>query len=131
MKHIKPFNENHSRSRSRFKNKIEQQELKNFCETHLAYLLDDDNFELKVDTFQIRLENNNGFKWNDIKDYFIPFLVHFDKIWGDRIYIGKQLFIHNKFSGWEKVHFDYLVNDELRGELHYVWDKIHIELIDL
>lgn len=51
MKHIKPFNEN------TYQNPIEQQELKNFCETHLAYLLDDDNFELKVDTFQIRLEN--------------------------------------------------------------------------
>ena len=136
MKHLKRFNENNN-----------EEDLKDFCETHLAYLLDDYNFELYVDSFndhtqggiyrgQIRIENNEGFKWDDIKDYFIPFLKQLDKIRGHQIKIGgeKLVFIHTITStkisiGWTKLPFDDLVNDRTTLRNMY-WDKIHIELKD-
>ena len=132
-------------------------DLKDFCETNLAYLLDDNNFELSVDGFdsdssidgylqvdnsQIRLENDLGFKWDDIKDYFIPFLMQLDKVCGDRILIGddKSIFVHlrtlHKTRIWYKVYFNDLVNDKLvsywpNNNLlnNNVLDQIHIELI--
>ena len=133
MKHLKRFNENNN-----------EEDLKDFCETHLAYLLDDNNFELNVDSFndhtqggiyrgQIRIENNEGFKWDDIKDYFIPFLIQLDKIRGHQIKIGgeKLVFIHTTTYnlGWTKLPFDDLVNDRTTLRNMY-WDKIHIELKD-
>ena len=133
-------------------------DLKDFCETNLAYLLDDNNFELSVDGFdsdssidgylqvdnsQIRLENDLGFKWDDIKDYFIPFLMQLDKVCGDRIRIGddKSIFVHlrtpiSNLGVWYKVYFNDLVNDKLvsywpNNNLlnNNVLDQIHIELI--
>ena len=126
-------------------------DLKDFCETNLAYLLDDNNFELSVDVIhgydngtrqignsQIRLENDLGFKWDDIKDYFIPFLQQLDKVCGDRIRIGddKSIFVHGTEGGWYKVYFNDLVNDKLvsywpNNNLlnNNVLDQIHIELI--
>jgi|APCry1669188910_1035180.scaffolds.fasta_scaffold236968_2 hypothetical protein len=129
MKYIKRFNENNN-----------EEDLKDFCETHLAYLLDDYNFELYVDDInmesmrslsdsgQIRIENTEGFKWDDIKDYFIPFLKQLDKIRGHQIKIGgeKLVFIHTTI-GWTKLPFDDLVNDRTTLRNMY-WDKIHIEL---
>jgi len=132
MKHLKRFNENNN-----------EEDLKDFCETHLAYLLDDYNFELYVDDInddsmrslsdsgQIRIENTEGFKWDDIKDYFIPFLKQLDKIRGHQIKIGgeKLVFIHTTTYnlGWTKLPFDDLVNDRTTLRNMY-WDKIHIEL---
>lgn len=58
-----------------------KEELLDFCETNLAYLLDD-NFTVRVSKFkgddfhQIMLQRNFMFIWSDIKDYFLPFL-HF------------------------------------------------------
>jgi hypothetical protein len=134
MRYIKRFNEDNN-----------EEDLKDFCETHLAYLLDDYNFELNVESFhdhtqggiyrgQIRLENDEGFKWDDIKDYFIPFLKQLDKIRGHQIKIGdeKLVFIQGKGGkfapSWEKVSFDELVNDKITR--YDYWCKIHIELKD-
>lgn len=137
MKHIKLFNET----------KDNEDDLKDFCEINLAYLLDNEDFKLNVDYFhdhtqggtyrgQIRLENNNEFKWDDIKDYFIPFLIQLDKIRGHQIKIGdeKLIFVHRYRGNWHKVKFDDLVNDRLdvlSGPYPMIiWDKIHIELRD-
>jgi len=132
MRYLKPFNENNN-----------EEDLKDFCETHLAYLLDDTNFELGVDDYtqtgifhsrggQIRLENDKGFYWDDIKDYFIPFLIQLDKIRGHQIKIddNKLIFVRAA-SQWFKVAFDDLVNDfEISDSLPKRWTKIHIELRD-
>ena len=81
MKHIKPFNEN--------KDNFEE-ELKDFCETSLAYLLDE-GYDISVTLRdEVRLSDKHilvtlGLKgqepkpwelyyWNDVKDYYIPFL---------------------------------------------------------
>jgi len=66
-----------------------ENDLKDFCETYLAYLLDGD-FELSVHFFvkkqgysrncyNINLVKLNdygatGFTWNEVKDYYIPFI---------------------------------------------------------
>lgn len=88
MKHLKRFNEG-----------IDQYELKDFCETYLAYLLDN-GFELKFDEpdyydnnvniwlqkkGDIEVVSNSGiyrsvtFEWNEVKNIFIPFLVMLSK----------------------------------------------------
>lgn len=69
MKHLRRFNENL------------KGQLQDFCETHLAYLIDD-NFSVSISKFkgddfhQIMLQRNFMFIWSDVKDYFLPFL-HF------------------------------------------------------
>ena len=92
MKHLRKFNES-----------IDENELRDFCEINLAYLLDD-GFEIMIsgnnfsgDSFKsIKITNPsslydpehsiyynlgpvNFFKWNDIKDHFIPFCVRLEK----------------------------------------------------
>lgn len=73
-----------------------ENDLKDFCETYLAYLLDGD-FELSViwqgrgymgpekDCYNINLcklddySSATGFTWNEVKDSYIPFLHMLDK----------------------------------------------------
>jgi hypothetical protein len=72
-----------------------ENDLKDFCETYLAYLLDED-FQLDViwmghdyiviksDCYTINLIKLNdygatGFTWNEVKDSYIPFLHMLDK----------------------------------------------------
>jgi len=66
MKHIKRFNENNN-----------EDDLKDFCETNLAYLLDECgevrvNTEGKTTLVKISINNSN---WVNIKDHMIPFLI--------------------------------------------------------
>ena len=77
MKHLKMFNES--------LNDYEVVELKDFCETSLAYLMDE-GFDISCDDNQYLHLSLPGkspteygtakdeFYWNDIKDHFIPFL---------------------------------------------------------
>ena len=73
MKHLKRFNES----------TLDKEEVQDFCETHLAYLIDE---ELDISirlvrgglglSFKLTLElNQNPRLWNDIKDHMIPFLT--------------------------------------------------------
>ena len=91
MKHLKPFNENKD-------NLVE--ELQDFCETSLAYLLDE-GYDIQVtlrdkvkypgkqhlivslglpqetSTGYLALRTYDGYRkfyWNDVKDHYIPFL---------------------------------------------------------
>jgi hypothetical protein len=75
MKHLKPFHEAVGDTFA--------QDLKDFCEMNLAYLLDE---ELDISimlvrgglglSFKLTLElNENPRLWNDIKDHMIPFLT--------------------------------------------------------
>lgn len=90
MKHIKLFNENKD-------NLVE--EVRDFCETNLAYLLDRNNITLFVEEHTYpRVSKDGGFIyidinfaplgssqldyysgttvfWNDIKDHYIPFIT--------------------------------------------------------
>jgi hypothetical protein len=75
MRHLKNFNESMSK-----------EDLQDFCESTLAYLIDE-GFTIKVYThgdprsslpkgeYNIWLQKDKEFfKWDDVKDYYIPFL---------------------------------------------------------
>lgn len=72
MRYIKPFNEKVGDTFT--------QELQDFCETNLAYLLDE---ELEISVipvvkgyFRLLIElNQNPQRWDSIKDHMIPFLT--------------------------------------------------------
>jgi hypothetical protein len=79
MRYLKPFNE--AVGLHQFTNFA--QDLKDFCEMNLAYLMDE---ELDISilpvksglglSFKLTLElNDNPRLWNDIKDHMIPFLI--------------------------------------------------------
>ena len=75
----------------RFFESFEENVLQDFCETHLAYLLDD-GYELYIGddhgkktisiTIPSDVSNEDGeydtgeFEWNNVKDHFITFLTH-------------------------------------------------------
>jgi hypothetical protein len=94
MKHLKRFNES-----------VTQEDLQDFCESSLAYLLDegftikimggDDQFtRLPRGQFNIFLQKDNArefFKWDDVKDYYIPFL----QLLSNRYDIGSFFEEHN------------------------------------
>jgi len=90
MKYLKTYNESKSRKFG-FMSKPEEgelEELKDFCETNLAYLVDED-FIVEVSNdythknFHISIlkegSKYKGFTWEEVKDYFIPFLTHLSR----------------------------------------------------
>jgi hypothetical protein len=86
MKYLKKFemidfNDIFSLNGSRAK----REELTDFCETYLAYLMDDSIKELKVSKpqllqtekyvcYNVEIYFNKSVHWNQIKDHFLPFL---------------------------------------------------------
>jgi hypothetical protein len=89
MKHLKPFNEAVGDTFA--------QDLKDFCEMNLAYLLDE---ELDISimlvrgglglSFKLTLElNENPRLWSDIKDHMIPFLTRLVSQYELRPYANK------------------------------------------
>jgi hypothetical protein len=86
MKYLKTFekidfNDIFSLNGSRAK----REELKDFCETYLAYLMDDSIKELKVGKprllqtdkyvcYNVEIYFNKSVHWDKIKDHFLPFL---------------------------------------------------------
>ena len=67
-------------------NQVDDVELRDFCETYLAYLLDDTSFKIEVidtekwNSYIIWLGKTlnpriQPFRWDEIKDYYIPFVT--------------------------------------------------------
>ena len=90
MKHLKRFNESLTPD--------EVDDLKDFCEVNLAYLLDED-FIVDIDSrfgttgnVSFNLKRESGFTWNEISDHFIPFLQRLSNryIIVDRVIISFQ-----------------------------------------
>ena len=97
MKHLRKFNESLElnplpgvKALSPEEINLQREELRDFCETYLAYLLDE-GFELKIyggsqltsnnnvinqNPFQISLvkQDQSIFSWQDIINHFLPFL---------------------------------------------------------
>jgi hypothetical protein len=108
MKHLKRYNES--------LNNNETEELLDFCETSLAYLMDD-GFEISCDDNKYinlylpgkspyganpnAIKIKDPFDWNDIKDHFIPFLQLLSK----RYELNRLFDINHKF----KLESDYVV----------------------
>jgi hypothetical protein len=78
MKHLKRFNEDITSFNF-------EEELQDFCEMNLAYLMDDDT-KIQIveqpgghqDLHQIRILLDEPKRWNEIKDHIIPFLTRLD-----------------------------------------------------
>jgi len=78
MKYIKRFNEDITSFNF-------EEELQDFCEINLAYLLDEGT-KIQIveqpgghqDLHQIRILLNEPKRWNEIKDHIIPFLTRLD-----------------------------------------------------
>ena len=90
MKHLKRYNE------SLTPDGID--DLKEFCEMNLVYLMDED-FIVDIDSrfgttgnVSFDLKRESGFTWDEIKDHFIPFLQRLSNKYViiDRIMISFQ-----------------------------------------
>ena len=76
MKYLKRFNESVDF----------EEKLRDFCETHLAYLLDE-GFEVVLNDLDetydceitIKREDQRTFTWDEVKDHIVPFIIHLNK----------------------------------------------------
>ncbi len=130
MRYIKPFNEAVGDTFA--------QDLKDFCETNLAYLLDE---ELEVRVlfgavgYRLLIElNQNPQLWSDIKDHMIPFLTRLSNQYELRSFpinnrknvtievtrdleAARQNWPHRKTSVFYEV--PRLINDDIKSGLYY------------
>ena len=132
MKYLRRFNES-----------IEL-ELQDFCDTYLAYLLDEgfevkvkpDVFEYHIDNkkkpnhgelirkhfFEIKIDKNrNKFNLNEIKDKFIPFL----KFLSDKYEIKESVFFG---INWDYFEID--IEDLIKDDLSEIFTRGKYERID-
>jgi hypothetical protein len=150
MKHLKPFNESKE-------NLIE--ELQDFCETSLAYLLDDGydislsvrdkvkypgvnhivvSLGLPEENFTpfrvgLRLQNDGyrNFYWDDVKDYYIPFLQLLVRRYELLPYLDDTAHVYlqfNTISGFRYLSLDAVIND--RTGLDYPLWGINLKVLD-
>lgn len=121
------------------------EELELYCKEQLAYLLDEDDFQLYVfmsdglfngpnigkNKYSIVISNNPNekslpihtndklFKWSDVKDYIIPFLTRMDKDYDvDKIYLFRYWREKKKSlkNCWYETSYNRIVNDKLNDE---------------
>ena len=115
MKHLKKFNES-------FEQQMAREELQDFSETHLAYLLDD-GYEIYVKEdrdsllFALTIPSDisteedydaGEFKWNDIKDHFIPFLIRLN----NKYSVGIAQFFTNRNKTYEYYTIQQMIDDK-------------------
>jgi hypothetical protein len=131
MKYLKTFekidfNDIFSLNGSRAK----REELKDFCELYLAYLMDDAIKELKVGKpqllqtekyvcYNVEIYFNEDVHWNQIKDHFLPFLqmVQKEYVLREDIY-GKFCSISWRFVGTKiSVPREYTLEELLDDKL--------------
>ena len=130
MKHIKPFNE------SLLSDEVD--ELKDFCETSLAYLLDDGyNVDVSIrnavkypgknhvivslglPTYsESGLLDYKRFHWNDVKDYYIPFLQMLVRRYELLPYRGQGYVYFNGEMGFDYFSLDEVIDDTVSGMNH-------------
>ena len=114
-----------------------KEELKDFCETYLAYLMDDCINELIVSrptllvtkyvSYNVNIYFNKNIHWIQIKDYFLPFLQMIQKEYGFREYATGTICSIN----W-RVKKDDLVTIPKRYTLKELLDdKIQSDLVAL
>lgn len=142
MKHIKPFNEN--------KDNFEE-ELRDFCETSLAYLLDE-GYDISV-TLKDKVkypekkyvlvtlglkdqESNPGhgcgwelYYWNDVKDYYIPFLQMLVRRYKLQAYPTGYLAFNTK-RGVFYLPLEQVINDEVSQVFDCPMWGINIRILD-
>jgi hypothetical protein len=141
MKHLKKFNE------SLQPDEIDQ--LKEFCENSLAYLLDDGydiSISLRDQVFShiwskypdkpyiivsLGLLEPRKFYWNDVKDYYIPFLQMLQRRYELLPYLDAAAHIYvcfNTASGFRYLSLDQVINDKT-GLDYPIWG-INLQILD-
>ena len=112
MKHLKRFNES-----------INEYDLKDYCETNLAYLMDE-GLEVKIDDYEGDLSvdlylyqsNGHGRPWSEIKDQIMPFLYRLNKVYEiNSLEDGSDKFIVVQVSQGNYSKELYLSYDELEN----------------
>lgn len=112
MKHLKRFNES-----------INEYDLKDYCETNLAYLMDE-GLEVKIDDYEGDLSvdlylyqsNGHGRPWSEIKDQIMPFLYRFNNVYEiNSLEDGSDKFIVVQVSQGNYSKELYLSYDELEN----------------
>jgi hypothetical protein len=68
----------------KFNESVSEEDVRDFCETNMAYLMDDNSYEFEYfisrdPTWYFRilnltLEASTRYKWEDVVDHYIPFL---------------------------------------------------------
>jgi hypothetical protein len=102
---------------------VTREELLDFCETNLAYLVDE-GYEIFVKEdrdrsllFALTIPSDisteedtdaGEFKWGDIKDHFIPFLTRLNKNYS----VGKAQFFTNRTKTYEYYTIQQMIQDE-------------------
>ncbi len=135
MKHLKKFNESLE--------PVEVDELKDFCENCLAYLLDD-GYNVSVSMrdqvkypdkpyiiVSLGLLEPRKFYWNDVKDYYIPFLQMLQRRYELLPYLDASAHIYvcfNTASGFRYLSLDQVINDKT-GLDYPIWG-INLQIID-
>ncbi len=116
MRYLKKIFENDS-------NKVDKDELQDFCETYLAYLLDDTKFILEIfdsihylnhvkwNSYIIWINgysdsNPEGdFTWNEISDYYIPFVTMLSREYNlDSSRLGASIIVN--FTDYDQIFLD-------------------------
>jgi hypothetical protein len=144
MKHLKKFNENLQSD--------EVEQLKDFCETSLAYLLDDGyNVSLFIrDKVKYPGKNHvivslglpkyktpssaldyGRFHWNDVKDYYIPFLQMLQRRYELQSYLGDTGYVcFNDEMGFRYLSLDKVINDRVGLEVGSRLWGINLKIVD-
>jgi hypothetical protein len=132
MKHIKKYNEGLNKSKTN--------EIKEFCEDCLVYLIDD---EFKITVSEVGFDGRNSiwlskptetyqpFNWTDIKEYYIPFLKLLDRNYSVVGFntLKKQVKVRIPNEGLPTftMDFDYLVDDKLDKDFMLISIAIIVE----
>jgi hypothetical protein len=112
MKHLKRFNEN-----------INEYDLKDYCETNLAYLMDE-GLEVRIDDYEgdvsvalyLYQSNGHGRPWSEIKDQIMPFLHRFNNVYEiNNLEDGSDKFIVAQVSQGNYSKELYISYDELEN----------------
>ena len=138
MKHLKRFDESLQPV---------EVELKDFCEMSLAYLLDDGyNVSLSIrDQVKYPVKNHvivslglldeNGyllFKWNDVKDYYIPFLQMLVRRYEllSSYFTDTDYVCFNTQMGFRYLSLDQVINDRVDLEVGCRLWGINLKIVD-
>ena len=135
MKHLKKFNE------SLEPNDVE--ELKDFCENCLAYLLDD-GYNVSVTSrdqvkypdkpyiiVSLGLLEPRKFYWNDVKDYYIPFLQMLQRRYELQSFLGDTGYVcFNTEMEFRYLSLDQVINDRVGLEIGSRLWGINIKIVD-
>ena len=135
MRYLKRFNESRHEvltNPKRFTFEF-QEELRDFCETHLAYLVDDYSVRVYTNTMSLKrfneqndnqiyaslvdcgeeivdtIDDPRNFNWDNIKNSFIPFIQHLSKQYN----IGKIYFYGYPSTNSECMSYTYTLQQVL------------------